>query len=60
MEDFIILNYQGRKNNLGNFIIENIKPYIKEDKAIFDISQALLLLAICPEKNSRFPLIILK
>lgn len=37
MESFTILNYQGSKNNLSGFIQKNLEPYIKKDKAIFDI-----------------------
>lgn len=37
MDNFTILNYQGSKNNLGNFIQKNITPYIQEGKAILDI-----------------------
>lgn len=37
MENFTVLNYQGSKNNLNNFIQKNIKPYIQDGKAILDI-----------------------
>lgn len=37
MNNFTVLNYQGSKNNLRDFIYKNLKPYIKEGKAVFDI-----------------------
>lgn len=37
MENFTILNYQGSKNNLHNFIYQNLEPYIQDGKAILDI-----------------------
>ena len=37
MESFTVLNYQGSKNNLSEFIKKNLEPYIKKDKVIFDI-----------------------
>lgn len=37
MDNFTVLNYQGSKNNLSSFIIDNISPYIQDGKAIFDI-----------------------
>ena len=37
MKSFMILNYQGSKNNLSGFIQKNLEPYIKKDKVIFDI-----------------------
>lgn len=37
MENFTILNYQGSKNNLHNFIYKNLKPYIQSGKVILDI-----------------------
>lgn len=37
MENFTVLNYQGSKNNLSNFIHKNLEPYIQDSKAILDI-----------------------
>lgn len=37
MNNFTVLNYQGSKNNLRDFIYENLRPYIQEGKAVFDI-----------------------
>lgn len=37
MENFLILNYQGSKNNLHNFIYKNLEPYIQDGKVILDI-----------------------
>ena len=37
MNNFTVLNYQGSKNNLRDFIYKNLKPYIQEGKAVFDI-----------------------
>ena len=37
MNNFTILNYQGSKNNLSNFIIKNLEPYMQDGKAFFDI-----------------------
>lgn len=37
MGNFTILNYQGSKSNLSNFIQKNLEPYVKNGKAIFDI-----------------------
>ncbi|MCI9132842.1 MAG: DNA modification methyltransferase [Lachnospiraceae bacterium] len=37
MENFTILNYQGSKSSLSNFIQKNIAPYIQDGKAILDI-----------------------
>ena len=37
MNNFTVLNYQGSKNNLRDFIYENLQPYIQEGKAVFDI-----------------------
>lgn len=37
MSNFTILNYQGSKNNLSNFIYNNIEKYIPSGKAILDI-----------------------
>lgn len=37
MENFTILNYQGSKNNLHNFIYKNLEPYIQDGKVMLDI-----------------------
>ena len=37
MDTFSILNYQGSKKNLIQFIHDSLKPYIREDDIIFDI-----------------------
>ena len=37
MDNFTILNYQGSKSNLHNYICEYLEPYIQDGKAILDI-----------------------
>ena len=37
MNNFTVLNYQGSKHNLSDFIYKNLEPYIQDGKAIFDI-----------------------
>lgn len=37
MNHFTILNYQGSKNNLTDFLYTNMEPYLQPGKGIFDI-----------------------
>lgn len=37
MDQFTILNYQGSKSSLREFIYDNLKPYLKDGKALLDI-----------------------
>lgn len=37
MDNFTVLNYQGSKNNLRGFLYRNLRPYLQDGKAVFDI-----------------------